>query len=97
MTEKAPLDLDQYGAHEFDRPGVDPIWRGIQMQKFGTAVDGGGSSDPHPDAQIIAGMVESRPEGVDGRRMALQIAELARARSVPDWGQRDRLSIVPFG
>ena len=27
-TEKAALDFDQYGAHEFDRVGVDPIWRG---------------------------------------------------------------------
>lgn len=96
-TEKAALDFDQYGAHEFDRVGVDPIWRGIQMQALGVAVDGGGSSDPAHDAQIIAAAVEALPIGHGGRKMAIQVADLARARSAPDWGQGDRLACIPEG
>lgn len=84
LTEKAVLDFDQYGTHEFDRPGVD-------------TVDGGGTSDPHRDAQVIAAVVEALSDHVGGRRMATQIAELARALSAPDWGQGDRISITPCG
>ena len=84
LTEKAVLDFDQYGTHEFDRPGVD-------------TVDGGGTSDPHRDAQVIAAVVEALSDHVSGRRMATQIAELARALSAPDWGQGDRISITPCG
>lgn len=43
-TEKAQLDFDLTGAHEFDRPGIDPIWRGMQMATLGcasTAVEAG--------------------------------------------------------
>lgn len=97
LTEKAQIDFDQYGAHEFDRVGVDPLWRGMQMAILGTAVDGGGTSDPAADAQIIASYVEALPEGCGGRRMATQVAELARLRSMPDWGQGERLAIVPCG
>lgn len=97
LTEKAQIDFDTTGAHEFDRVGVDPLWRGMQMAILGTAVDGGGTSDPAADAQIIASYVEALPEGCGGRKMATQVAELARLRSVPDWGQGERLAIVACG
>lgn len=97
LTEKAVLDFDQYGAHEFDRPGVDTIWIMAERHKVGVTVDGGGTSDPHRDAQVIAAAVEALPVGVGGRRMATLIAELARARSAPDWGQVERLAITPCG
>ncbi|QBX34604.1 hypothetical protein E4191_07680 [Paracoccus liaowanqingii] len=97
LTEKAVLDFDQYGAHEFDRPGVDTIWIMAERHKVGVNVDGGGTSDPHPDAQIIAAAVEALPDALGGRKMATQIAELARARSAPDWGQGERLAITPCG
>lgn len=94
-TERAQLDFDQYGAHEFAREGIDPIWRGMQMATLGCAVDGGGSSDPHHDATIIVGAVEALSVGSGGRRMALQIAEFARARSGPNWRGQGRLACVP--
>lgn len=97
QAEKARLDFDQHGAHEFDRPGVDVIWILAQQHQVGVTVDGGGTSDPHRDAQIIAAAVEALPENVGGRRMATQVAELARAGSAPNWGQGDRLGIVPCG
>ncbi|MBM3606668.1 MAG: hypothetical protein FJX25_18765 [Alphaproteobacteria bacterium] len=97
LTEKAQLDFDQYGAHEFDRRGVDTLWILARRAEVGVTVDGGGTSDPARDAQIIAAVVEALPEPLGGRRMAMQIAELARARSAPDWGQEDRLGITPCG
>ncbi|MCV2448474.1 hypothetical protein [Paracoccus sp. DMF] len=87
-TEKAQLDFDLTGAHEFDRPGIDPIWRGMQMATLGCAVDGGGGGsarDTAADAHIIASAVETLPEGCGGQRMALMVAELARAGIAPDW------------
>ncbi|MCO6363484.1 hypothetical protein [Paracoccus sp. 08] len=97
LTEKAVLDFDQYGAHEFDRRGVDTLWIMAKRHKVGVTVDGGGTSDPHRDAQVIAAVVEALSDHVGGRRMATQIAELARARSASDWGQGDRISITPCG
>ncbi|MEO1949265.1 hypothetical protein [Thioclava sp.] len=97
QTEKAQLDFDEYGAHEFDRPGVDILWIMAERHKVGVTVDGGGTSDPHPDAQVIAAVVEALSDDLGGRRMATQIADLARARSAPDWGQGDRLALVPCG
>ena len=96
-NEKAQLTFDEYGAHEFDRAAVDPIWIMARRAEVGCAIDGGGTSAPADDAQVIAAVVEALPDQVGGRRMALQIAELARARNAPDWGQHDRISVVPFG
>lgn len=92
-TEKAQLDFDATGAHEFDRVGVDPIWRAMRIAEVGCVVDGGGSSDPHPDATIIAGAVEAYLP----RSMALTVVEHARARSEPVWRVEDVRRVVPCG
>ncbi len=51
---------------------------------LGCRVSGGGRSLPDPDADLVAAAVAVLPEGCGGRRMAVQIAELARTRRVPD-------------
>ncbi len=56
-----------------------------QHEQLGCRVDGGGRSDPHPDADLIASAVAVLPEGCGGWRMAVMIAELARAGMLPDW------------
>ena len=96
-AEHARIDFDGTGAHEFDRPGVDNIWILQRQRELGCRVDGGGSSDPHPDAQIIAAAVEALPIGVGGKRMALLVVECARARRVPDWRADERRGVVPCG
>lgn len=96
-TEYARIDFDELGSGEFSRGGVDNLWILGKQHQLGCRIDGGGSSDPHPDAQIIAAAVEALPIEVGGRCMATVVAELARARSVPDWGQGDRLACVPNG
>ena len=95
VNECAGIDFDQFGAREFNRIGIDPLWRAAQMKILGTMVQGGGSNPPAHDAQIIASIVETLPDDFGGRRMALQIVELARARKAPSWGQGVRMACVP--
>ena len=66
-----------------------------QHEQLGCRVDGGGRSDPHPDADLIASAVAVLPEGCGGWRMAVTIAEHARAGTIPDW--RVRTAIEPSG
>jgi len=47
-------------------------------------LDGGGRSEPHVDAEIVAAAVAVLPEARGGRRMALMIVDLAKSQSVPD-------------
>ncbi len=96
-VEHARIDFDEWGSREFDRPGIDNLWILQRQRELGCRVDGGGVSDPHPDAQIIAAAVEALPIGVGGRRMALLVAECARAGRTPDWRQDERRAIVPCG
>ena len=56
----------------------------IQHEQLGCRIDGGGRSDPHPDADVVAAAVAALPEARGGHRMAVWVAELARAGRVPD-------------
>ena len=62
---------------------------------LGCKIDGGGRSDPHPDADIVASAVAALPEACGGRHMALMIAELARCGNTPDWMPGATLACVP--
>jgi hypothetical protein len=87
--EKAELDLP-------DRP--DPE-RGIgvgfglefvllQRAALGCQIDGGRhklGSYTHEDAEVIAATVAGMPDSLGGKRMAIRVAELARAGMTPDW------------
>lgn len=65
--------------------GVDTIWRLMQRGRLGCKVDGGGRTLRHDDAEVIASFVGSLGPEFGGRGMAVQIAQLARCRLVPDW------------
>lgn len=65
--------------------GVDTIWRLMQRGRLGCKVDGGGRTLQHDDAEVIASFVGSLGPEFGGRGMAVQIAQLARCRLVPDW------------
>jgi len=87
--EKAELELP-------DRP--DPE-RGIgfgfglefvllQRAALGCQIDGGRhklGSYTHEDAEVIAATVAGMPDSLGGKRMAIRVAELARAGMTPDW------------
>jgi hypothetical protein len=59
-----------------------------QRAALGTAVDGGRyklGSYTHPDAEVIAAIVAGLPDSLGGKRMAIRVAELARAGLTPNW------------
>jgi hypothetical protein len=71
----------------------------LQRAALGCKVDGGQhkiGSYTHPDAEVIAAAVAGMPESLGGIRMAIQVAELARAGMTPDWmpGERGRAGLV---
>jgi hypothetical protein len=60
----------------------------LQRAMLGCKVDGGQhkmGSYTHPDAEVIAATVAGMPDRLGGIRMAIQVAELARAGMTPDW------------
>lgn len=56
-----------------------------EHEQLGCRIDGGGRSDPHPDADLVADALSVLSQGCGGERMALMIAEHARAGVLPDW------------
>ena len=60
----------------------------LQRAILGCKVDGGQhkmGSYTHPDAEVIAATVARIPDNLGGIRMAIHVAELARAGMTPDW------------
>ena len=84
--ECARIELDEVAESSGGvRPGVDMIHVLMQRGALGCQIDGGGSSLPAWEADVIASTVASLPDTHGGRRMAMQIADLARAGRAPDW------------
>lgn len=82
--ECASIDFEDAGtlARGFASIGTEYLM--MEQARLGCRVDGGGCSEPDPDADLVASAVAQLPEGCGGRRMAVQIAELSRSRMVPD-------------
>jgi hypothetical protein len=60
----------------------------LQRAALGCKVDGGQhkmGSYTHPDAEVIAATVAGMPDNLGGIRMAISVAEMARAGITPDW------------
>ena len=90
-VEKARLELperpDRDGGHPH-RPGFGMEYVLLQRARLGRQIDGGRhkmSSYTHPDAEVIAATVAGMPDDLGGLRMAIRVAELARAGLTPDW------------
>ncbi|GGF43793.1 hypothetical protein GCM10011319_02000 [Mameliella alba] len=81
--EKVSLDFDELASVSGERPGIGTEWLLMQRKDLGCQIDGGGRSEPHPDADLVASAVAALPEGCGGRRMGIWIAELARADRWP--------------
>ncbi|SFR40566.1 hypothetical protein SAMN04488005_1520 [Yoonia tamlensis] len=96
QREAAQLDLQHVGLggdwlQGFGYTSMTAII--AEHEKLGCRVDGGGRSDPHPDADLVASALSVLPEGCGGQKMALTIVEHARANTMPDW--RVETSIKP--
>lgn len=60
----------------------------MQRAALGCKIDGGQykmGSYTHEDAEVIAATVAGMPDSLGGKRMAIRVAELARAGLTPDW------------
>ena len=60
----------------------------LQRAVLGCKIDGGQhkiGSYTHEDAEVIAATVAGIPDSLGGKRMAIRMAELARAGLTPDW------------
>jgi hypothetical protein len=60
----------------------------MQRAALGCKIDGGQykmGDYTHEDAEVIAATVSGMPDDLGGKRMAIRVAELARAGMTPDW------------
>lgn len=97
QRECARLDFAEVIREVGAMPGFGLEWVMMEQARLGCRVQGGGSSDPHPDADIVVSALASLPESYGGRRMAIQIAEGARVGDVPDWMPSPRPRCEPIG
>lgn len=82
--ECASIDFEDEGTLAQGYGAVGNAYLMAQRGVLGCRIDGGGTSYPDADADLVASAVAVLPEGCGGRRMAVWIAELARTRAVPD-------------
>jgi hypothetical protein len=98
VRECAQLDFNEIASTSGGvRVATDPIWRGMQAAALGCTPDGGGRSEPHPDADVVASAVSALLPSFGGRAMAVQIAELVRAGQVPNWHSDSVTKCRPVG
>lgn len=95
QRERVGLDFDEIERETGARSGIGMEYILMEQARLGCRVQGGGRSQAHHDADIVAAALASLPESVGGRRMAIWIAELARAGERPDHLGGARLQCVP--
>ena len=87
-VEKAQLELPLSKDLSEEGFGFGMEYVLIQRARLGRKVDGGGRSSQsytHQDAEIVAATLAGMPDSLGGKRMAIHVAELARAGMTPDW------------
>ncbi|SLN76320.1 hypothetical protein [Roseisalinus antarcticus] len=87
-VEKAQLELPLREDVSEESSGFGLEYVLMQRAALGCKVDGGQhkrGSYTHPDAEVIAATVAGIPDSLGGMRMAIRVAELARAGMTPDW------------
>ena len=88
-TEHAQLELPEPLDPERGRGfgfGLEYVL--MQRAALGCKIDGGQykmGTYTHEDAEVIAATVAGMPDNLGGKRMAIRVAELARAGLTPDW------------
>jgi hypothetical protein len=87
-VEKAQLELPPLKDVTEEGFGFGLEYVLLQRAALGCKIDGGQhkmGSYTHPDAEVIAATVAGMPDSLGGIRMAIRVAELARAGLTPDW------------
>ena len=86
-VEKAQLELPKRRDIDEEGFGFGMEYVLMQRARLGCKVDGGGhtsQSYTHEDAEIVAATLAGIPDSLGGKRMAIYVAELARAGMTPD-------------
>ena len=86
--EQAPLELPLPQDVNEEGFGFGLEYVLLQRAALGCKVDGGQhkiGGYTHEDAEVIAATVAGLPDSLGGKRMAIRVAELARAGLTPDW------------
>ena len=87
-VEQAQLELPVRRGIDGEGFGFGMEYVLIQRARLGCKVDGGQhkmGSYTHADAEVVAAAVAGMPDSLGGIRMAISVAELARAGMTPDW------------
>ena len=90
-VEQAQLELPPPKDVTEEGFGFGPEYVLLQRAALGCKVDGGQHKMgryTHPDAEVIAATVAGMPDSLGGIRLAIRVAELARAGLTPDWMPR---------
>lgn len=93
QRECVSLDLGEELTGLRSKVNVDPIQKMVEIAALGCRVEGGGSSQSHHDADLVAAQLAVLPDSLGGFRVATWIAELARAGREPQW--RMAASVIP--
>ena len=86
--EKALLELPQRRDVDEEAYGFGMEYVLMQRARLGCKMDGGGhksQSYTHEDAEIVAATLAGMLDSLGGIRMAISVAELARAGMTPNW------------
>ena len=87
-VEKAQLELPPPSDVAEEGFGFGLEYVLLQRAALGCEIDGGQHKTggyTHEDAEVIAATVAGMPDSLGGKRMAIRVAELARAGLTPDW------------
>ena len=87
-VEKAQLELPPPKNAGEESSGFGMEYVLIQRAQLGCQIDGGRykmGSYTHRDAEVVAATLAGMPDALGGLRMAIRVAELARAGMTPDW------------
>lgn len=87
-VEKAQLELPPPANIGEEASGFGLEYVLIQRARLGCQVDGGRykmGSYTHEDAEVVAATLAGLPNALGGKRMAIRMADLARAGLSPDW------------
>jgi len=87
-VEQAQLELPVRRGIDKEGLGFGMEYVLIERARLGCKVDGGQhkmGSFTHADAEVIAASVAGMPDSLGGIRMAISVAEMARAGMTPDW------------
>ena len=87
-VEEAQLELPPPKNAGEESSGFGMEYVLIQRAQLGCQIDGGRhkmGSYTHVDAEVVAATLAGVPDALGGLRMAIRVAELARAGMTPDW------------